>query len=201
MTSNNQRPVGRPREFDEKAVLEAAMDVFWSKGFESASLTELCRSTGLHKGSLYQAFGDKHQLFMRALQHYAECEFVEVLAVVSEQATPLENILAVVHKIIDIAGHDRGCLMINTMVELAPHDSRVREAVLAFGGKRLQALTGLITEARDAGQIRPDLEPDRLARHLMMTMAGAATMVKGVIGREQALEVLEDLVHCWTPDG
>ena len=65
--AREKRSVGRPREFDEKAALEAAMDSFWQKGFEATSLADLCACTGLHKGSLYQAFGDKHQLFMRAL--------------------------------------------------------------------------------------------------------------------------------------
>ena len=67
-----KRSVGRPREFDEEAALEAAMDAFWQKGYEATSLSDLCTCTGLHKGSLYQAFGDKHQLFMRALLHYAD---------------------------------------------------------------------------------------------------------------------------------
>ena len=52
------RSVGRPREFDEEAALEAAMDAFWAKGYEATSMADLCNCTGLHKGSLYQAFGD-----------------------------------------------------------------------------------------------------------------------------------------------
>ena len=66
------RSVGRPREFDEEAALEAAMDAFWAKGFEATSMTDLCNCTGLHKGSLYQAFGDKHTLFLKALKHLSE---------------------------------------------------------------------------------------------------------------------------------
>ena len=75
------RPVGRPREFDEDTVLEAAMEAFWSKGYEATSLAELCTCMGLNKGSLYQAFGDKHTLFMRALKAYADREFRETAAV------------------------------------------------------------------------------------------------------------------------
>ena len=56
------------------------MDAFWAKGFEATSMAELCTCTGMHKGSLYQAFGDKHQLFMTALKHYADSEFRETTA-------------------------------------------------------------------------------------------------------------------------
>jgi len=98
------RPVGRPREFDEQRVLEAAMDAFWKRGYEATSLAELCKVTGLNKGSLYQAFGDKHSLFMRALAHYEDREYRAVLAVAAESDSPLENIRAAVRKIIEDAG-------------------------------------------------------------------------------------------------
>ena len=57
------------------------MDAFWAKGYEATSMADLCTCTGLHKGSLYQAFGDKHSLFMNALKHYSDREFREVAAV------------------------------------------------------------------------------------------------------------------------
>ena len=67
--TTENRSVGRPREFDEDAVLTAAMDAFWRQGYEATSLSDLCACTGLHKGSLYQAFGGKHELFMKSLEH------------------------------------------------------------------------------------------------------------------------------------
>ncbi len=76
--ARDKRPVGRPREFDEDSVLEAAMEVFWRKGYEATSLADLCDCTGLHKGSLYQTFGSKHDLFMKALKHYIDRQFAQV---------------------------------------------------------------------------------------------------------------------------
>ena len=64
--------VGRPRQFDEDLALDSAMQAFWAKGYEATSLADLMAATGLHKGSLYQAFGDKHSLFIRALNRYLE---------------------------------------------------------------------------------------------------------------------------------
>ena len=68
------------------------MDAFWAKGYEATSMAELCTCTCLHKGSLYQAFGDKHALFMDALKHYADSEFHETTAVLRESSTPLEQL-------------------------------------------------------------------------------------------------------------
>lgn len=198
VSHNNHRSVGRPREFDEQAVLNAAMDVFWRKGFEAASLADLCKATGLHKGSLYSAFGDKHQLFMRALEHYSHCEFEEVMEVVSMQASPLQNIRNVVAKIMATADKDKGCMMVNTLVELAPHDEIVRTAVRAFGEKRIAAVAEMIAAAQQAGEVRQDLSPRKLAMHLTMTIAGANTMMKGMTDKDIALEILNDLISCWT---
>ena len=196
--AGSHRAVGRPREFDEEAVLEAAMDAFWQKGYESTSMSDLCDCTGLHKGSLYQAFGDKHQLFMRALAHYAESEFHEVMKVVEQQDTALGRVRAAVGKICDDAGNDKGCMMINSMVELAPHDPEVKAALQKFGGQRLGAMAEMIAQAQQAGEIRAELEPEKLARQLMVTLAGSAAMVKGFLEREQILEVIEGLIDSWT---
>lgn len=173
------------------------MDAFWAKGFEATSMADLCNCTGLHKGSLYQAFGDKHTLFMNALAHYSDSEFQETAAVVKASNSPLENIRAVVNKICDDAGGEKGCLMINSMVELAPHDPAVKTALQGFGELRMRTITRMIAEAQEAGDISVTTEPHKLARQLMMTMAGGAAMVKGLLAPEDMLETMNDLIDSW----
>ena len=192
------RPVGRPREFDEEQVLAAAMDAFWRKGYEATSLVDLTEATGLNKASLYRVFGDKHQLFIAALKNYADIEFRETTAVVSEQASPLTNIRAVVKKITDDAGSEKGCMMINSMVELAPHDPEVKRLLKSFGEQRIDAITGLILRAQAAGEIRPELDADKLAVSLMIAFAGSAAMVKGFMPNAAILQNLADLIDSWT---
>jgi len=192
------RSVGRPREFDEEAVLESAMEAFWRKGYEATSLTDLCDCTGLHKGSLYQAFGDKHQLFMRSLQHYADEEFREVASVAFESDSPLENIKAAIHKICDDAAGEKGCMMINSMVELAPHDPEVKATLQAIGEKRVRFMTDMIGKAQQAGEIRQGQDPYKLARQLMITLAGSAAMAKGFLQKDEIVETLDDLIDSWT---
>ena len=196
--TNASRSVGRPREFDEDAVLEAAMDAFWSNGYEATSLADLCRATGLHKGSLYQSFGDKHQLFMRALHHYSDKEFREVMAVAFDSDSPLQNIRAVIHKVCESVDECKGCLIINSMVELAPHNPEVKEAVNSFGEKRLRVMAEMIGKAQQAGEIRAELVPDILAAQLMVTMAGVAATTKSLIGSKQGVELLDHTIDLWT---
>lgn len=192
------RPVGRPREFDEEVVLEAALEAFWHKGYEATSLADLCACTGLHKGSLYQTFGGKHELFMQALQHYSDKEFREVAAVAFQYDSPLECIKAAVHKICDDAGQDKGCLLINSMVELAPHDPEVKTALQGAGEKRLRVMTELLTKAQDAGEIRSGQDAARLARQLMVTLAGAAASVKGFMAWPEIIDVVDSMIESWT---
>ena len=193
-----KRSVGRPREFDEERALEAAMDEFWKKGYESTSLNDLCCCTGLHKGSLYQAFGDKHQLFMRSLNHYADREFKDVAAVALEQDSPLDSIRALVRTVCDHAAEGRGCLMINSMVELAPHDPEVRDMLAQEGQRRIGVMTELLSKAQELGEIRAELDPLRLAQQLMVGLAGSAALVKGLITTEEVMELLESMIDLWT---
>ena len=174
------------------------MDTFWAKGFEATSMADLCNCTGLHKGSLYQAFGDKHTLFMSALKHYADSEFAETTSVLSDSNTPLENLRAVINRVVEDAAGDNGCMMINSMVELAPRDPAVKKALQGFGQQRMQAIGGMIAMAQESGELRVKTAPDKLARQLMMTMAGGAAMVKGVLPPGAFVETVNDLIDSWT---
>ncbi len=173
------------------------MDAFWAKGYEATSMADLCCCTGLHKGSLYQAFGDKHKLFMDALRHYNDTEFREVAAVAFKSDSPLKNIRAAVNKICDDAGGEKGCMMINSLVELAPHDPAVKAALQGFAEQRMRVMTDLIAKAQELGEISVKTDPYKLARQLMMTLAGGAAMVKGFIPQEEMTEALNDLIESW----
>lgn len=173
------------------------MDAFWNKGYEATSMTDLCGCTGLHKGSLYQAFGGKHQLFIDALTHYSNKEFAETKEVIGESNTPLENIRAVVNKICSDAGGENGCMMINSLVELAPHDPEVKKLLRSFGEMRMQVMAEMIGMAQQTGEISVKQEPYKLARQLMMQLAGGAAMAKGFITQDEITEALNELLDSW----
>ena len=110
----------------------------------------------------------------------------------------MTNIRAVVRKVITDFAHEKGCLMINSLVELGPHDGVVADLLQNFSSTRVEALTGLIEQARQAGEVRTELDPARLAQSLMITLAGSAAMARGFLPREVICENLENLIDGWT---
>ena len=88
-------------------------------------------------------------------------------------------------------------MMINSMVELAPHDAEVKAALKGFGGQRMQIITETIAQAQALGEIKVKTDPYKLARQLMMTLAGGAAMVKGLLEPHEITEAAEDLIDSW----
>lgn len=127
--------MARPREFDEDAVVEAIKNVFWENGYEGTSYADLIDASGLHKGSLYAAFGDKRALYLRALRAYDEHEVtgaVELLTKDVAKQKGEKRIEALLNAVIDavaIEGDRRGCLLCNAAVDQAPHDGDVESAI------------------------------------------------------------------------
>lgn len=116
----------RPRSFDRDDALEAALGLFWAKGYEATSLADLTRAMGLSKSSLYDTFGDKHTLFLAAFDRYADTRLGPALAMLEDTSRPARiRLEAFLRRFITIKVRDgdrRGCMIGNTAVELAPHD-------------------------------------------------------------------------------
>jgi len=187
--------VGRPREFDPEIVLDAAMQAFWAKGYEATSLSDLMAATGLHKGSLYQAFGDKHTLFVEALKRYLSDMRRMKNEVVAQASTPLDGIRAITHGMLDIADDDcncpRGCLAINTLVELAPHDEEVQDVLNDHMQRMRKAFAEAVALAQEAGQIRTDRTPEEITALMMTFMLGLGTNLRGHLNKDDAHKLLD----------
>ena len=124
----------RPREFDERTALTAAMHCFWAKGFEATSVRDLAAKMGITGTSLYAAFGDKQSLYRRALSHYLDQSVRERIARLEASLAPAEAVAAFFAEIIDRSVGDRqckGCMLVNTALEVAPHDLPMRRLVAA----------------------------------------------------------------------
>ena len=189
--------MGRPREFDEATVLDVAMDLFGRQGYVATSVTDLCAATGLHKASLYQAFGNKHQLFLRSLQHYTKQSFTEVASSAYLSDSPMENLRSLVRKVVERCFAGYGCLDVNSLVELAPHDPEVKTMLDHGYTLRLRLVTDLIDKAQRTGEITIEQTPRRLATLLLMTLFGGAASVKGFINADDAGKAVEDLLNTW----
>ena len=120
--------IGRPTEFDRQEALEKSMELFWRNGYEATSLGALIEEMGIGRQSLYNTFGDKHSLFIEAAKHYINCNGQYLLDAFEASGSPLGNIRKAMEQTVDFltSGECRGCLVTNSIVELAPHDDEVR---------------------------------------------------------------------------
>jgi TetR/AcrR family transcriptional repressor of nem operon len=181
--------VGRPREFDVDEALDAAMEAFWAKGYEATSLSDLMSATGLHKGSLYQAFGDKHSLFVQALKRYLGGMLQAKNEVLAKAESPLDGIRGVLHRMVEILDDSpcpMGCMAINALVELAPHDDEVRDVMLRHIGHMRASMHEVVAKAQAAGQMSKDRPPEVVTAILLTMIAGIGTTIKGPISKAEA---------------
>jgi TetR/AcrR family transcriptional repressor of nem operon len=127
--------MARPREFDEAAVLDAAIDRFWRHGYEATSVRDLAEEMNIAGASLYNAFGDKRSLYERSLNRYLDQTFRERIGRIESSLPPRDAIIAFLQEIIKRSVTDkqrRGCLLVNSAIESAPHDPNFLEIVATF---------------------------------------------------------------------
>ena len=187
--------VGRPREFDIDFALDAVMQTFWRKGYEATSMADLMAATGLHKGSIYGTFGDKHSLFIQALKRYLwEMDRTESEAL-KDAETPLDGLRSVGHAMIDLVDDDsdvpKGCMAVNAIVEMAPDDKEIKQIMEEHVQSMRNSIVEAVTAAQEAGQIRRDRPADLIAGMIMTFVSGLSTTMKGYISKEEAHQLFD----------
>jgi TetR/AcrR family transcriptional repressor of nem operon len=148
--------MGRPREFDRDEALDRALQVFWIRGFERTSVEDLTDSMGIQRGSLYAAFGDKHQLFLEALERYEERFYRDTLGFLNEGA-PQEGIRRVFEQVVSdcaCGGGSKGCFITNTAVALAEDDPETAARVRANLRRLEGAFETALSRAEPSGRSR-----------------------------------------------
>ena len=178
------------------------MRAFWAKGYEATSLADLMAVTGLHKGSLYQAFGDKHSLFVQALTRYLEYMGRQANEIAASAETPLDAMQQVLHRMIDIVDSQddcpMGCLAVNSLVELAPHDPEVQKVLHDHLGQMESSMRQKIAEAQAAGQISKRRSPELITGLLSTFIAGLGANMKGMLSKAEAHELMDEQIKALT---
>jgi AcrR family transcriptional regulator len=188
----------RPRKFDESDVVAAARDEFWSRGYAATSVDDLTAVTGLGKGSLYGAFGDKHALFMRALGDYIDTSLASVRAQLRDPPYGaydrlVRHIRAQV-KAIAADKTRRGCMMAKSAAELSSTDDTVERAVEQAYGVWATELTACIKEAQRDGDIDKKQNPQALATTVLAFMRGQEALHKGGVKPAQLKAAAEQMI-------
>jgi TetR/AcrR family transcriptional repressor of nem operon len=182
------------KSFDEEVAVEKAMEVFWGRGFDSASMAELIAQTGVNRGSLYNAFGGKKTLFVRALLKYDRDRRQALLAELEALDDPRRAIGEFFDRIVasTVTDTDRkGCFLFNTVSESGTHDAEVND-IVANGLREIEGFLRRSIEVGQArGDIRKDIDPVSKASALL-----ALSLAIRVLGRspysETALRSIAD---------
>jgi AcrR family transcriptional regulator len=188
----------RPRKFDESDVITAARDEFWSRGYAATSVDDLTSVTGLGKGSLYGAFGDKHGLFMRALDDYIGSALDRIRAQLRDPSYAAHDRLTrhIRAQAKDIAADKsrRGCMMAKSAAELSATDDTVEQAVESAYGTWAAELTDCIEQAQRDGAIDKKQNPQALAMTLLAFMRGQEALHKGGVKPAQLKASAEQMI-------
>jgi AcrR family transcriptional regulator len=188
----------RPRTFDESDVVAAARDEFWSRGYAATSIDDLTSATGLGKGSLYGAFGDKHGLFMRALDDYIGTALARVRASLRDPRYSAYDRLVrhIRGQVKDIAADKsrRGCMMAKSAAELSATDDAVERAVEHAYEAWASELADCIKQAQRDGAIDKKQNSQSLATTLLAFMRGQETLHKGGVKPAQLKASAEQMI-------
>ncbi|PEF41692.1 TetR/AcrR family transcriptional regulator [Bacillus wiedmannii] len=192
--------MARLREFDEEKALDAAMQLFWEKGYAATSLSDLTAKMEIQKPSLYSAFGDKEGLFEAALRRYTNLHAANIRTKLqNEQSvkgairTFFENMVEEEYK----KEFSKGCFCINTMVELAPHNEKFEVLTREHQMYLAVIFQELITKGIQSGELQSDLNAKALAQTLVTSLIGLTVLMKSRPERsviENSISIIVSLV-------
>lgn len=184
--------MARSKEYDENEVLRKAMELFWHQGYEKTSMQDLVEHMGIHRRSMYDTFGDKHSLFMKALDRFVEMMGSKIDAQVKQQQSAKQAI----RRLFELAIHHNdqqpvGCLLVNTAVELAIHDQEAAEMVTKIFSKTESLLRELLLRGQKSGEIPVHHDAEKLSQFLNNSLVGLRVMVKTTDNKEKLAAIID----------
>jgi TetR/AcrR family transcriptional regulator, transcriptional repressor for nem operon len=179
--------MARPREFDESAVLDAAVLCFWRQGYAATSVRDLVAQTGITAASLYNAFGDKRALYQKALDHYVEASIADRIRR-CEALLPRQAIEVFFEEIVKRSLNDRdwkGCMLVNAALDVAPHDPAFRKIVAEVLVSIEAFFLACVSAGQADGTITQLLPAETLAQNLLGVLMGIRVLAR--VRRERVL--------------
>jgi len=172
--NDNRARMGRPRSFREGDALDAAMRVFWQKGYEGTSLDDLTQAMKINRSSLYSTFGDKEALFRRVMEQYSAgpLSFLSQALNLKTARAVVEALLRMCVRFLGDPGHPPGCLSIQGGLACGSGNEAVKRAMVDWRKAGLAQLQKHLQRARAEGDLGKEVDPRDLARLVMIVMNG-----------------------------
>jgi TetR/AcrR family transcriptional repressor of nem operon len=194
--------VARTKEFDPEAALQSAIELFWQRGFDATSMSDLVEHLGIGRASIYATFGSKRELYLKALERYDRAGLTPLVRELSQPGPALPAVRAVVRRYATEAADEElrlhGCLVTNTAAELAPHDPGAARQVERNWDQLETVLHSALVRAQAQGELPADRDPLTLARMLLVLLQGLRVVGKASSdparvrdAAEQALALLD----------
>ena len=185
--------MARHKEFDRDEALQKAMEVFWSRGYEAASIQELIKHMGINRQSLYDTFGDKHALYLQALDRYREVEGRKLFELLERPGSMKKNLQQLFKGVVEGAlceGERRGCFMGNAMSELAGRCKATAVRACSNMAAMEDGFYRALLRGKKDGEFKGVLDLRAVARFLYSSLQGLLLMAKATQDRRK----LEDVV-------
>ncbi|WP_432061317.1 TetR/AcrR family transcriptional regulator [Streptomyces sp. S1] len=194
--------MARTKEFDPDAALRAALELFWARGYEATTMADLVEHLGVGRASIYATFGNKHELYLKALDRYAESQDPGLVEELSAPGPALPAVRALVRRFAAEAATEgerlNGCFVTNSAAELGPHDAAVARRVELNWEQLETLLHAALVRARAGGELPAGRDPRALARMLLVLLQGVRVVGKASSdparvrdAAEQALTLLD----------
>ena len=193
--------IGRPRTFDTEQALDRALEVFWRKGYEGASICDLTAAMGINPPSLYAAFGNKEALFRRALDRYTEIhsDFIREALAVAKAREGVAALLYGTARSLSDKSNPAGCLLVQGISGVGEHAQCIREMLNAKRASGEKDIRERLKRAKKEGELPADADPAALARYVATVTQGMAVQAAGGASRKELERIAEMALRAW-PD-
>ncbi|MEX6505761.1 TetR/AcrR family transcriptional regulator [Jiella sp. M17.18] len=190
---------GRPREFDIDEALDKAIDLFWRQGYEGTSLADLVAAMGITKPSLYAAFGNKEELFRKAVDRYSEQRLALVDAIFDDPSSrrAIERFLMLFTGAEQPEGAPCGCLMVQGALVCSPEGGAVKQDLLSRRMSNLQWLCDRLEGWKADGDLPPDTDTQSLGRFVATVANGLTVQSTSGAKPEQLKIVVQQFMQSW----
>jgi AcrR family transcriptional regulator len=191
--------IGRPRGFDLDVALDRALHVFWRKGYEGTSLSDLTKAMRINRPSLYAAFGNKEELFRKALDRYSKgpTAFWDEALRAPKARSVVEGLLQGTIDLLTDRRTPRGCLIVQSALACGDAADSVRKELASRRESGEAALRRRFQRAKREGDLPANSDPADLARYITTVMHGLAVLGAGTATRSQLLRVMETSLRAW----